>query len=59
MRLGETYVHGRDPETARRLLAAAEAVGQPQFVVRATETGFIVPDAVWDEVAGSVESEEF
>lgn len=61
MRLGETYVHGRDSGTARRLLAAADKVGQPPFVVRATETGFIVPDAVWDEVAGSPpeESEEF
>jgi hypothetical protein len=61
VRIGETYVHGRDPGTARMLLAAAEQAGLPSFVVQTTTTGFIVPDPVWDvveanaPVAGTVE----
>lgn len=54
MRRHETYVHGRDPETARLLLAACDRLGLPQFVVRVTDTGFLVPDQVWDLASESL-----
>lgn len=44
----ETYVHGRDPATARALLAAAASLGLSKHVVLTTDGGFIVPDKVWD-----------
>jgi hypothetical protein len=43
---GETYIHGKTPETARRLLAAAEALELDASVVRTTQGGFIVPTEV-------------
>lgn len=48
MRTGETYVYGHDRNTARALLIACDKAGVGRHVVRATETGFIVPDEVWD-----------
>lgn len=47
-RPGETFVAGKNPETARALLAAAETTGHDPMVVRTVTGGFIVPDAVWD-----------
>lgn len=48
MKFGTTYVHGKDPATARILLNAATRAGVPQDTVSVTDGGFIVPDAVWD-----------
>lgn len=48
IRPGETFVWGLDRRTAQVLLAAAAEVVGDEHVVRATDTGFIVPDAVWD-----------
>ena len=46
---GQTYVHGKDPATARALLDACDRVGVDRTVPHATDSGFIVPDAVADE----------
>lgn len=47
--VGETFVWGQDPQTARDLLDAADALGlDRQTAVRTVRGGFIVPDAVWD-----------
>jgi hypothetical protein len=51
---GEAYVDGRTPETARRLLAAAEALELPVDVVRTTQSGFIVPVEVEEYDADKV-----
>lgn len=48
--VGETFVSGKTPETARALLDAAEALGIDRHEVRAVTGGFIVPDAVWDHL---------
>lgn len=48
--LGETFVQGKTQETARALLAAAEALGHNTQVVRAIAHGFIVPNDVYDHV---------
>lgn len=48
LELGETFVQGKDAETARILLEAAEALGLDALVVRTTNHGFKVPAAVWD-----------
>lgn len=45
----EVYVHGKDQETARALLAGADLAGVDQHSIRATDEGFICPEAVWDE----------
>lgn len=45
---GETYVAGKDQQTARDLLAAAAELDLGAHVVRTVNGGFIVPDAVWD-----------
>ena len=50
---GTTFVYGKDPDTARALLAAADDLGIAQDEVRTVETGFVVPDAVWDRVAAN------
>lgn len=55
---GETYVHGRDPDTARMLLDTCTRIGVPQHVVRTTETGFLVPDEVWDAAEQSLSAPE-
>lgn len=50
--VGETFVNGKNAETARALLSAAERVGlDPALVVRTTQSGFIVPDEVADAAA--------
>ena len=48
--LGETFVQGKDRDTARALLAAAEATGHDRSVVRTVAHGFIVPNPVYDHV---------
>lgn len=45
---GQTFVQGKDQETARRLLDAAARVGVDVQEVRTVNGGFVVPDAVWD-----------
>lgn len=37
------FVYGKTPENARMLLAAAERLGMPPEVVRASDEGFYVP----------------
>lgn len=54
MRRGTTFVNGTSPELARTLLDAATEVGLPEFVVRYTDGGFVVPDAVWDAASESL-----
>jgi hypothetical protein len=49
LRMGEMYVSGRDGETARALLAAADRAGVDQHTVRTVEDGFIIPETVGDE----------
>ena len=48
--VGETFVQGKDPETARKLLAAAAALELEPLVVRTVTGGFVVPNEVWDHV---------
>jgi hypothetical protein len=45
---GAVFVQGKDQETARRLLAAADQVGVERVLIRTTMHGFVVPEAVWD-----------
>lgn len=47
--VGETFVQGRDRDTARALLAAARELDLDTLVVRTTGHGFIVPNEVWDK----------
>lgn len=49
--LGETFVAGKDAETARRLLAACRALDLPTLLVKTTASGFVVPNAVYDQYA--------
>lgn len=46
--LGESFVQGKDRDTARGLLASADALGLSAQVVRAVAHGFIVPNDVHD-----------
>lgn len=48
---GEAFVEGTDPETAQKLLAAAEKAGLDPSVVRVApgDGGFIVPEALADK----------
>lgn len=46
--LGETFVQGKDRDTARRLLAACDTLGIDQQHVRTVTQGFVVPNEVWD-----------
>ena len=48
--LGETFVQGKDQQTARALLDAARALDLDPVVVRTVAHGFIVPNAVYDRV---------
>lgn len=50
LRLGEVYVHGRSRELARELIDTARGLGVHPHTVRAVDEGFIVPEAVADEV---------
>lgn len=43
-----TFVFPKNQETAQALLAAAEVVGKPAWVVETTFDGFAVPDDVAD-----------
>jgi len=51
MSLGETYVAGKDQQTARSLLAACRALDLPTILVRTAARGFIVPDQVYEQYA--------
>lgn len=46
--VGETFVQGKDQQTARDLLAAARLLELDPIVVRTVNGGFIVPNEVWD-----------
>lgn len=48
--LGETFVQGKDSDTARALLDAAAALELDPIVVRTVAHGFIVPSPVYDRV---------
>lgn len=49
IREGETFIYGRTKEQAQHLLAACRTLGVDPHLVRATDSGFIVPDEVSDE----------
>lgn len=49
--VGETFVAGKDKETAQGLLAACRALGVATWNVRTGSRGFIVPNAVYDQYA--------
>lgn len=46
--IGETFVQGKDRDTARALLAAARDLDYDESVIRVVGHGFIVPNAVFD-----------
>lgn len=46
--IGETFVQGKTQDTARGLLAAADALGLDRSLIRTVNQGFIVPNEVWD-----------
>lgn len=50
MREDETFVYGRTREMAQACLAACRELGMDPHLVKATDSGFIVPDDVWAEV---------
>ena len=56
IRGGETFIWGRHQVTAIALLAAADRLGVDPILVRATDTGFIVPDEVADEAADDLQA---
>lgn len=49
-RPGEVYVHGLAQDQARELLAAADRAGVDPQLVRVSDGGFIVPEAVHDQL---------
>lgn len=51
---GSTYVAGIDAPMARALLDAAAEVGYSSDVVRVSNGGFVVPDAVADAAADAI-----
>jgi hypothetical protein len=57
---GYTFINGHHPDTARELLAAAEALGlDPGHAVRTDSHGYIVPDAVADALTAPAPNEAF
>lgn len=48
MNVGDVFVPDKSSEMARDLLAAVEDQGLDPLVVRTVNSGFIVPEAVWD-----------
>lgn len=50
LELGQTYLDGHARETAERILTACETLGVPPLKVRTTDSGFIVPNEVADEL---------
>lgn len=57
--VGKTFVYGVTRDNARALLAAARRLGlDPSMVVRTVEDGFVVPNAVYDELALAPDVEE-
>lgn len=59
LRPGWTFVNGKNPETARALLAAADRAGVSQDLVRTTHTGYTVPDEVADALTLTDPASEF
>lgn len=60
LRPGEVFINGKDPETARALIAASNDVGlDPALSVRTAAHGFIVPDAVADALTLTDPDTEF
>lgn len=57
-RIGETFVQGKDRETARALLDAADRLGVEHIEVKTVNRGFIVPNAVWDDVQQHRQAEQ-
>lgn len=49
--VGETFVQGKSPQTARALLNACDELGIDRHEVRTVTGGFIVPNAVYDHAA--------
>lgn len=49
--VGETFVQGKTPQTARALLNACDELGVDRIEVRTITGGFIVPNAVYDTAA--------
>ena len=47
---GEVFVSDKSTEMARDLLEATEQLGLEPLEVRTVNSGFIVPEAVWDRV---------
>jgi hypothetical protein len=56
--LGETFVAGKDQETARGLLAACRDLGLQTWNVRTGARGFIVPNAVYDLYASDQQADQ-
>lgn len=54
---GTALISGRSRERARQALAAAEAVGLEASVVRTTEGGYLVPEAVAQYIEGTWKDE--
>lgn len=50
VRIGETLIYGRTPDTARTVVSAARACGVPVTRIRSVDVGFIVPNAVADKI---------
>jgi len=50
LNLGETYIDGHSSEKAQKILAACDTLGLPLLQVRTTDSGFIVPNEVADEL---------
>jgi hypothetical protein len=57
LELGEVFVQGKDPDMARRLLAACEELGVEALEVRTTMQGFVVPGAFWDRAQDNQRAE--
>lgn len=58
LRPGFTKIGGKDRETARALLDAADALGENRLVVQTTIDGFIVPDAVYEKAAPALGADQ-
>jgi predicted ATP-grasp superfamily ATP-dependent carboligase len=47
---GTTYISGQDREMGKRIFEACDNVGVSPRLIRTSDSGFLVPDAVADEV---------
>lgn len=57
IRVGETFVWGKDKATAQSLLQAARDTDHDVHDVRTTINGFVVPDAVAEAAAEALHAE--